>query len=132
MEEVEQLTEHQRQQQLNALAKQFEDKPGATPFYLLAKGDEQGPLDFGTHFNPKLVEHTTYYARLNDMMKCAQRNADAVNKETVCAKEFKSLRMAAFRDELLYHHVNKRFFMNELAVKKGESPYWRESKKERD
>lgn len=80
-------------------------------------------MDFGTHFNPKLLEHTTYYARLNDMMKCAKANVDAVNKETVCAKEFKSLRMAAFKDELLYHNVNKRFFMHELAVKKGESPY---------
>jgi hypothetical protein len=31
--------------------------------------------------------------------------------------------MAAFKDELLYHNVNKRFFMNELAIRKGESPY---------
>lgn len=67
----------------------LEDKTGATPFYLLAKGDPQSDLDFGTHFNPKLALHTTYFRALQDMMECAQRNADATNKDTVCAKQFK-------------------------------------------
>jgi len=47
----------------------------------------------------------------------------SAEQETVCAKEFKELRMAAFKDELLYHKINRRFFMQELAFKNGESPY---------
>ena len=116
------LSDNQRK--INELAAMLEDKQGATPFYLLAKSSEpQGSHDFGTPFNPKLAQHTTYFKALESMMQCAQRNASAANKDTVCAKEFKALRMAAFKDELLYHNVNKRFFMNELAIRKGESPY---------
>lgn len=55
-------------------------------------------------------------------MSCAERNA-ASEDPTVCHKEFKQLRLSAFKDELLYHNVNKRFFMNEIMHKRNESPY---------
>jgi len=54
------------------------------------------------------------------MMDCAERNAGAANKEQVCAKEFKALRLSAFKDQLLYNHVNERFFVNENAFKNHE------------
>jgi hypothetical protein len=36
------------------------------------------------------------------MMKCVEKNKFAANQEAVCAKEFKQLRLSAFKDELLY------------------------------
>ena len=39
----------------------------------------------------------------------------------VCAKEFKDLRMQAFKQNLLYHEVNKRFMMTEVMYKKNMS-----------
>jgi hypothetical protein len=99
------------------------DFAGGISFYLLAKGE--GPTNFETHFNPKLALHSNYFAALNNMMNCAEKNAHVSDdkKDVVCAKEFKALRLAAFKDELLYHNVNQRFFMNELAYKSGQSPY---------
>ena len=35
----------------------------------------------------------------------------------MCAKEYKALRMQAFKQKLLYHDVNKRFVMHEWAYK---------------
>lgn len=58
-------------------------------------------------------------------MDCAERNAGAANKEQVCAKEFKALRLSAFKDQLLYNHVNERFFVNENAFKNHEAAVWR-------
>jgi len=113
----------ERQQKINELAAMLEGKAGATPFYLMAKGEPEDDLDFGTHFNPKLAQHSDYFMKLKDLMQCAKMNGEAANKQTVCAKEFKALRLAGFNDQLLYHHVNKSFFMQELAMKNGESPY---------
>ena len=117
------MTEAERQHQINKLAEQFGEKAAGTPFFLLAKGEQKSAKDFETHFNPQLTHKSTYFSNLDKMLKCVERNASATNKDTICATEFKALRMAAFKDELLYHNVNKQFFMNELAVKKGESPY---------
>ncbi len=97
------------------------DTQAGTPFYLMAKGEQKSDLDFETHFNPKLQAHSSYFSNLHKMMECAKQHAGSA--ETVCKKEFKALRLSAFRDELLYHNVNKRFFMNELSFKKNESAY---------
>jgi hypothetical protein len=43
--------------------------------------------------------------------------------ERACGKEYKTLRMAAFNNELFYHNVNKKFFQNELALFNNETPY---------
>lgn len=88
----------------------------------MAKGEGS---EFDNMFNPKLKLHSNYFSALDKMMACADKHAatEAHQRETVCAKEFKELRLAAFKDELLYHNVNRRFFMNELAGKKLESPY---------
>lgn len=107
------------------MAERYSDRPGATGFYLMAKGPSMSQLDFATHFNPKLAQHSSYFGALDNLFKCVEAHggASADKQETVCAKEYKNLRLQAFKDELLYHNVNKRFFMKELAFKAGESPY---------
>ena len=92
---------------------------------MLAKGEAGSETEFGTHFNPRLALHSVYFNALDKMMKCVERNVSlkVEEQETVCAKEFKALRLAAFKDELLYHNVNRRHFMHEIQFKKGESPY---------
>ena len=107
------------------MAALYGDRVGATPFYLMAKGPAASQLDFSTHFNPKLAQHSSYFGALDSLLKCVEKNAGtpADKQDTVCAKEFKNLRLQAFKDELLYHNVNKRFFMKELAFKAGESPF---------
>lgn len=103
------------------MAETLIDTQAGTPFYLLAKGETKSNVDFETHFNPKLEAHSVYFRNLQKMLECAKQHAGST--EAVCKKEFKELRLSAFRDELLYHNVNKRFFMNELAFKQNESAY---------
>ena len=110
----------ERQSKINELAEMFSDTTSGTPFYLMATGEQNSAMDFETHFNPKLALHSNYFGALQKMMQCAQSNTGKA--DTVCAREFKELRLAAFKDELLYHNVNKRFFMNELAFKNQVSP----------
>lgn len=119
------MTAEQRQIEINELAALYADKPGATPFYLMAKGPAASHPEFGTHFNPKLAQHSSYFGALDSLLKCVEKHAGTPvdRQDSVCAKEFKNLRLQAFKDELLYHNVNKRFFMKELAFKAGESPY---------
>ena len=77
-------------------------------------------MDFETHFNPRLAQHSLYFKALEQMMTCAQKHAGSENA-SVCEKEFKNLRLAAFKDELLYHNVNRRHFMNEIMYKRNEA-----------
>jgi len=88
---------------------------------LLAQG--QGSA-FENQFNPELAQQSSYFNALEKMMSCVEKNANvAVEKRpTVCAKEYKALRMAAFKDQLLYHHMNERFFVSELSMKNAQSP----------
>lgn len=55
-----------------------------TPAYLLAKGDDAGRMATSTHFNPKLPIHSEYFKKLDAMLKCAERNANAVDGSKVC------------------------------------------------
>ena len=61
-------------------------------------------------------------------MGCVSKNAQAGlskdQEETVCQKEFKNLRLAAFQDKLVYHQVNKKHFIKELSIFNRESPLW--------
>lgn len=104
------------------MAEKYPEHQGATIFYLEAKGEQAGNLDFGTHFNPRLAQQSAYFKSLDAVMKCAERNALSEDP-AVCHKEFKQLRLSAFKEDLLYHNVNKRHFMNELMSKRNESPY---------
>ncbi len=110
------------QEQINHMAAKYLDHPSATPYYLQAKGESTSNTEFATHFNPRLASHSVYFKALEAVMSCAERHAQSEDPQ-VCAKEFKQLRLAAFRDELLYHNVNRRHFMNEIMSKRNESPY---------
>jgi hypothetical protein len=61
----------------------------------MAKGQPSSQLDFATHFNPQLALHSSYFGALDQMLKCVERNASVSieKQETVCAKEFKTLRL---------------------------------------
>ena len=96
------------------------DKIGGTPFYLLAKGDKTaGPMALGAHVNPRLSLHSDYFKELDTVMKCVEKASGQADENQRCQKEFKQLRLAAFNEKLLYHQVNKRHFMKELAFKNG-------------
>ena len=107
----------------NHLAKMYDGQIGATPFHLLAMGNDTTNMSFGTHFNPELTKDSNYFKALKDMMGCAEQNANVPESqyETVCAKEFKALRMAAFKEQLLYHQVTKKFFLDEITFKTGQA-----------
>ena len=113
----------ERQSKINEAADMIGEYAGGVPFYLLAKGQGEGTFD--TYFNPKLALHSNYFSALNSLMACAEKNAHVADdqKDIVCAKEFKALRLSAFKDELLYHNVNQKHFMNEISFKKGMSPF---------
>lgn len=71
-------------------------------------------MRFDRHFNQDLASDSHYFKSLNAVMTCVDKNAaqdlTEAQMERVCAKEFKSLRMRAFENQLLYHNVNKKFF----------------------
>lgn len=94
-------------------------------YYLLAKGESTGPMQLGTYVNPKLAQHTSYFAALDSMMKCVERNvqAEGARQENLCKKEMTALQREAFENKLLYNHVNARWFQNENLFKQGQSPY---------
>ena len=89
--------------------------------------DGSSPVSFERHFNPMLKRDSAYFASLAKMTKCVDKNLDKnlseAEQNTVCASEMKDLRMKAFKHELLYHQVNKRFYMDLINVKKGEAPF---------
>ena len=42
-------------------------------------------------------------------MKCVEANVDAPEEaqNTICQKEFKDMRLSAYKDQLQYHYINK-------------------------
>ena len=57
------------------------------------------------------------------MEKNVERVQSDADMERVCSKEFRNLRLRGFDNELMYHNVNKRFFVDELSIKHNEAPY---------
>ena len=99
------------------------------PFYmaLTAPSEESSEIAFEKHFNPSLKYDSEYFKNLNSLIKCVENNASKSlspeQQNEVCSKEMKQIRIAAFKKELLYHNVNKRFFMNLISMKRHEAPY---------
>ena len=87
--------------------------------------DESSAIAFERNFNPMLKHDSAYYKQLGEVLECVEKNANAGEEEqkTVCSKEFKAMRLTAFNNELLYHNVNKRFYMDLISYKRHESPY---------
>ena len=58
-------------------------------------------------------------------MQCIEKNKHSEEglRSKICDKEFKAFRMTAFEDKMLYHHINKKYCMDELLAQNNESPY---------
>ena len=99
------------------------------PFYMAhtAPSDESSAIAFDRHFNPQLKHDSEYFRNLNAVLSCVERNAASdltpEQENKVCAGEFKKLRLATFKNELLYHNVNKRFYMDLISMKRHEAPF---------
>ena len=119
-----------RQMNIENLMRAMRDSPQASPFYFQKVNPEAadaGILRFDKYFNPELADDSKYFNNMSTFLKCVEKNADRVQSEAemerVCAKEFRNLRLRGFDNELMYHNVNRRFFADELALKRHESPY---------
>jgi len=90
------------------------------PFYVThtAPAEDSSPISFDRNFNPDMKRDSEYFNKLDKFLGCVERNApkglSEGDQNRVCGKEFKNLRSAAFDNELLYHNMNKRFFMDLL------------------
>ena len=88
---------------------------------------EAGILRFDKYLNPELADDNQYFKNFSTFLTCIEKNVDRVlseaDMEKVCSKEFKNLRLRCFDNELMFHNLNKRFFADEVAIKKNESPY---------
>ena len=97
------------------------------PFYMakVAPSDESSGIAFERNFNPMLKHDSEYYGKLGAMIACVEKNVNkqSVDEATVCAKEFKAMRLTAFKNELLYHNVNKRFYMDLISYQRHEAPF---------
>ena len=98
---------------------------------LTAPTEESSEIAFEKHFNPALKYDSQYYKSLNSLIKCVEKNANQSlspeQQNEVCSNEMKQVRIDAFKKELLYHNVNKRFFMNLVTMKRHEAPFWHKS-----
>ena len=127
--EEEQTDPVSMQARMRILNQRHLNKPGAVPIYLQVTGGELGEalnatnvMQMGQYVNPELALNTDYFRSLDSMMQCVERNAaltDVAAQQKACQKEWSDLRLAAFKNKLLYSQVNKRFFMRELQFKSG-------------
>ena len=87
--------------------------------------DTASAIKFEKYFSADLAEDSPYFRTLNSLLKCVEKNAEAseAQQEKLCVREYKQLRLSAFNNQLFYHNVNKKAFMNELALFNGESAY---------
>ena len=111
------------------ISKTFMNSILGLPFYAAhtAPTEESSPIAFDRHFNPSLKYDSEYYKNVHAMIACVEKNADKATtveqQRKACGKEFKKMRLAAFSNELMYHQVNKRFYMDLIMNKNNISPY---------
>ena len=99
------------------------------PFYVskVAPTEESSNIAFERHFNPALKHDSEYFNKLSGLLSCVDRNSSLQTPEeqnAACANEMRALRMAAFNNELFFHNVNQRFYMDLKTRKSNETPYW--------
>lgn len=87
--------------------------------------DESSAIAFERNFNPMLKHDSEYFNKLGNFISCVETHANSSEEEqkTVCNKEFKAMRLTAFNNEILYHQINKRFYMDLISYKRHEAPY---------
>lgn len=68
-----------------------------------------------------------YFKALGKVIKCVESNAayklTEEFKDQACKDEIREMRLKAFNGELLYHQINKRFYMSILQRKRGEAAF---------
>ena len=106
--------------------RQLKESPSGAP-YILKQNNPEASSTFEKNFNTDLADGSDYFKKLETFLNCVDRNAgkelSAVEQDRVCAKEYKALRLTTFDNKLMYHHVNKKYFQNELSLQRHESPY---------
>ena len=119
-----------RQLNVSNFLRVFQDSQIGAPYKLKKVNPdaaEKGLVSFERYFNPDLATDSKYFSDLNTFLKCVEKNVDRVQSDdemnTVCAKEFKALRLRGFDNELMYHNVNRKHFADELSFKRHENPY---------
>ena len=79
------------------------------------------------NFNPDLAKESNYFGKLDAFVRCVEKNAGSVESEEeankVCRREWNEVRMSALNKDLLYHNVNRRFYLDQLTYKRGEAPF---------
>ena len=117
--------------------KQFvNEKVAQQQMYLLASDRKFGAeaqaddvMRLGHYVNPELTQTSDYYRKLDAMMQCVQRHASLAKpgledqQDKVCAKEYKNLRLSAFKNEVIYNQVNSVPFGRANQESQHFSPY---------
>mmetsp|Transcript_32984 Transcript_32984/g.50468 ORF Transcript_32984/g.50468 Transcript_32984/m.50468 type:complete len:159 (-) Transcript_32984:43-519(-) len=76
-------------------------------------------------FHPDLAKDSNFYGALDKFVKCVEKHPAASSAEeqnALCGAHFKRVRQSALKNDLLYHNVHKRLFMDLISYKKGEQP----------
>ena len=64
------------------------------------EGEQTSLVNYERHFNNDLADDSEYFGALRRMTECVEKHANEhltdLEKDKVCAREFKSLRIAAF------------------------------------
>ena len=114
--------------QTGQVKKEFLRGVSGLAFYMghTAPTEESSPIAFERHFNPMLKRDSDYFGTVDKFLSCVEKNSSKPMTEdqqnAVCSKEFKNMRLAAFKNELLYHNINKRFYMGLIQWKRHEGP----------
>merc|ERR1712146_222416 len=87
------------------------------PFYVskVCPQEDSSNIAFERHFNPSLKHDSEYFNKLSKLLSCVDKNAALKTPEeqnAACAGEMRDLRMTAFNNELFFHNVNQRFYMD--------------------
>ena len=99
------------------------------PFYygMTNPTEESSSIAFERNFNPLMKRDSEYFKALGGVISCVERhNIQHLSDEERamgCKDEVRKMRLAAFNNELLFHNVNKRFYMSFIQNKKVESAY---------
>ncbi len=81
-------------------------------------------LSLSNNFHRDLPRDSNFYGALDKFVKCVGQHSSAAPEQqnAVCAAQFKRVRQSALSNDLLYHNVHKRLFMDLISYKKGEQP----------
>ena len=102
---------------------------GLAYYYLIRDASlARTSISLENHMNPTLKHESEFIGAADRLVRCVEKHPEYASKSVqaqnrVCAKEYKEMRDKAFKNELLYHNMNKRFFMDLLTFKRHEAPF---------